>query len=54
MSDKLILYVGVAVFVLMLIGIGLTVYAFHRAGCEPVKPPRHVRGRRRSHRHSGH
>ncbi|MCA0900210.1 hypothetical protein [Microbulbifer agarilyticus] len=38
MSDQLIFYVGLAVFVLMLIGIGLTVYAFHRAGSEPVTP----------------
>ncbi|MBB5211813.1 hypothetical protein [Microbulbifer hydrolyticus] len=37
MSDALIFYVGLAVFVLMLIGIGLTVYGFHRAGSERVQ-----------------
>ncbi|WP_193754268.1 hypothetical protein [Microbulbifer sp. Q7] len=46
MSDTLILYVGIAVFTLMLIGIGLTVYGFHRAGSERVRPPRHS-GRKR-------
>ena len=40
MSDQLILYVGVGVFLLMLLGIGLTVYGFHRAGSEPVRPQR--------------
>ena len=47
MSDQLILYVGVGVFVLMLIGIGLTVYGFHRAGSEPVLSQRGGRSRRR-------
>lgn len=45
MSDSLIFYVGVGVFVLMLIGIGLTIYAFHRAGSEAVSPPQSVRRR---------
>lgn len=48
MSDKQILYVGVAVFVRMLIGIGLTVYAFHRAGGKPVMPAGTARTQRRA------
>ena len=49
MSDTLIFYVGLAVFILMMIGIGLTIYAFHRAGSEavpsPKAPPRRNRPR---------
>lgn len=40
MSDTLILFVGIGVFSLMLIGIGLTVYGFQKAGSERVRSPR--------------
>ncbi|WP_346838332.1 hypothetical protein [Microbulbifer sp. SAOS-129_SWC] len=46
MSDKLLLAVAVGVFLLLLLGIGLTIYEFHRAGCEPVERDR-KRDRRR-------
>ncbi|WP_226703268.1 hypothetical protein [Microbulbifer elongatus] len=47
MSDQLILFVGVGVFVLMMIGIGLTIYGFHRAGSEPVHSHQSRGGKRR-------
>lgn len=37
MSESMLLGVAVGVFVMLVIGIGLTIYEFHRAGSEPVK-----------------
>ena len=40
MSESLLLKIAAGVFLMLLIGIALTVYEFHRAGCEPVDKPR--------------
>ncbi|WP_170833190.1 hypothetical protein [Microbulbifer marinus] len=49
MSESLLLAIAIGVFVMLLIGIALTVYEFHRAGSEPVQksnPGRKREGRR--------
>lgn len=47
MSDSLLLYIAIGVFVMLLIGILLTVYEFHRVGSEPVRDAGSERYRRR-------
>ncbi|SDK44449.1 hypothetical protein [Microbulbifer yueqingensis] len=37
MSETMLLGVAIGVFVMLIIGIALTIYEFHRAGSEPVK-----------------
>jgi len=49
MSDKLLLVVAIGVFLMLLIGIALTIYEFRRAGCEPVDDERD-KARQRSRR----
>lgn len=44
MSDSLLLYIAMGVFVMLVIGIALTVYEFNRAGSEPVEQPAPERG----------
>ena len=48
MSDSLLLYIAIGVFVLLLIGIVLTVYEFHRVGSEPVRETGSERSGRRT------
>ena len=37
MSEGLILAIAIGVFILLLIGIALTIYEFHKAGEEPAE-----------------
>ncbi|WP_193163509.1 hypothetical protein [Microbulbifer hainanensis] len=46
MSETLLLKIAAGVFLMLLIGIALTVYEFHRAGCEPVEKSRQSAGRK--------
>ncbi|WP_237059908.1 hypothetical protein [Microbulbifer sediminum] len=39
MSRTMLLAVAIGVFVMLVIGIVLTIYEFHRAGEEPVERP---------------
>ncbi|GAA5524578.1 hypothetical protein Maes01_01135 [Microbulbifer aestuariivivens] len=37
MSKAMLLSIAIGVFILLLIGIALTIYEFHKAGSEPVE-----------------
>ncbi|MEX2961842.1 hypothetical protein [Microbulbifer sp. TYP-18] len=48
MSDSMLLAIAAGVFLLLLVGIALTIYEFHKAGAEPVADTRDrsdIRGR---------
>ncbi|WP_323846070.1 hypothetical protein [Microbulbifer magnicolonia] len=40
MSEQLLLAIAIGVTLMLMNGIALTIYEFHRAGSEPVEKPR--------------
>lgn len=47
MSTTMLLAIAVGVFIMLVLGIALTIYEFHKAGSEPVKGSNPVRNKSR-------